>query len=284
MKYCALSNAEADVMNGFGKQLSKYVNSHLQIFSFPNNSFRAHDNSLPFFVILIQHTESSVIQTKENLIPVAIHSLHFFFFLNHWLERSPLQIKIHEELFSVFPLENDTFTRNTVVMHLNRSLPSSGTGCQILSTLLTKERNHCILHLFSSSFLQVGTEALKHFITRFWNELQYLQASPVLSKDIYKTEQRRLLPGCTEGSALKHRKAGNCLMQGPTPGYKLFHKGREAPKNREAFRTSFLSWPGMKCTGIGGISASHLPLLNPLHSVSRSKSFLPESDTSSFFM
>lgn len=52
MKYCALSNAEADVMNGFGKQLSKYVNSHLQIFSFPNNSFRACDNSLPFVILI----------------------------------------------------------------------------------------------------------------------------------------------------------------------------------------------------------------------------------------
>lgn len=60
MKYCALSNAEADVMNGFGKQLSKYVNYHLQIFSYPNNSFRAHDNSLSFFVILIWYTESAV--------------------------------------------------------------------------------------------------------------------------------------------------------------------------------------------------------------------------------
>lgn len=47
---------------------------------------------------------------------------------------------------------------------------------------------------------------------------------------MYKTEQPRLLPGYTEGSALKHPKAGSCLMQGPVPGYQLFHKGREAPK------------------------------------------------------
>lgn len=140
-----------------------------------------------------------------------------FIFLNHWLERSLLQIKIHKEFFSVFPLEIDTLTRNTVVMHLNRSLLSFGTGCQIPSTLLTKERNHCILHLLSS-FLWVRTEALKHFITRFWNEVQYLSASPVLSEDMHKTEQPRLLPGCTEGSALKHPKAGSCLMQGPIPG------------------------------------------------------------------
>jgi len=66
---------------------------------------------------------------------------NYLHFLHCWLGRSPLQIKIHKELFFMFSLENDThsLTRNLVVKHLNRSLPSSGTGCKhTLFTLLTK--------------------------------------------------------------------------------------------------------------------------------------------------
>ena len=145
------------------------------------------------------HTESTVSRLKKhNWIQVANQLSSFF---NHWLERSQLQIKIHKALlFSAFPLDNETLTRNLVGKHLNRSLPSSERGYQhILLTLLTKGTiaGSCTScqHPFFVWVLQYPHTFHLDFGMDFHTFKPYLYCQKISIK-VSRTQHPILLPGC----------------------------------------------------------------------------------------